>query len=154
MSYPKQISREKFPWTTRRSNQLILKEINPEYSCKNWCWSWSSNTLATWCEELTHWKRLWCWERLKAEEKGMTEDGMVGWHHWLNEQEFGQTTGDSDGQESLVCCNLWGHKESDMTEWQNNNKSRKWDKRRESDMRPCRCDALKANVLFPGEQIF
>ena len=36
---------------------------------KDWCWSWSSNTLGTWCEELTHWKRLWCWERLKAGEQ-------------------------------------------------------------------------------------
>ena len=37
---------------------------------KDWCWSWSSNTLATWCEELTHWKRPWCWERLKAGREG------------------------------------------------------------------------------------
>ena len=36
---------------------------------KDWCWSWSSNTLATWCEQLIHWKRPWCWERLKAEGK-------------------------------------------------------------------------------------
>ena len=56
------------PWSARRSNQSILKEISPEYSLKDWCWSWNSNTLATWCEELTHWKRLWCWERLKAGE--------------------------------------------------------------------------------------
>ena len=42
---------------TARSNQSILKEVNPEYSCKDWCWNWSSDTLATWCEELTHWKR-------------------------------------------------------------------------------------------------
>ena len=42
------------PWTARRSNQSILKEINPEYSWKDWCWSWSSNTLATWYEEPTH----------------------------------------------------------------------------------------------------
>ena len=41
------------PWTARRSNQSILKEISPEYSLKDWCWSWNSNTLATWCEELT-----------------------------------------------------------------------------------------------------
>ena len=40
-------------WTARRSNQLILEEINPEYSL-GWCWSWSSNTLATWCKEPTH----------------------------------------------------------------------------------------------------
>ena len=56
------------PWSARRSNQSILKEISPEYLLKDWCWSWNSNTLATWCEELTHWKRPWCWERLKAEE--------------------------------------------------------------------------------------
>ena len=37
---------------------------------KDWCWSWSSNTLATWGKELTHWKRPWCWERLKAGEEG------------------------------------------------------------------------------------
>ena len=53
------------PWTARRSNQLILKEISPEY-WKDWCWSWNSNTLATWCEEVTLWKRPWCWERLKS----------------------------------------------------------------------------------------
>ena len=55
-------------WTAKRSNQSILKEISPEYSWKDWCWSWNSNTLATWCEELTHWKSLRCWERLKAGE--------------------------------------------------------------------------------------
>ena len=37
---------------------------------KDWCWSWSSNTLATWCEELTHWKRHWCWERLRQKDRG------------------------------------------------------------------------------------
>ena len=54
------------PWTARKSNQSILKEISPEYSLEGWCWSWNSNTLATWCEELTHWKRPWCWERLRG----------------------------------------------------------------------------------------
>ena len=47
------------PWTAIGSNQSILKEISPEYSLEDWCWSWNSNTLATWCEELTHLKRLW-----------------------------------------------------------------------------------------------
>ena len=69
------------PWTARRSNQSILKEISPIFQLENqsnqsnihwkgWCWSWNSNTLATWCEELTQWKRPWCWERLKVGEKG------------------------------------------------------------------------------------
>ena len=46
---------------------------------KDWCWSWSSNTLATWCEELTHWKRPWCWERLRA----WGERGWRGWDGWM-----------------------------------------------------------------------
>ena len=58
------------PWTARQSNQSILKEISPGVHWKDWCWSWNSNTLATWCEELTHWKRPWCWERLRAGGEG------------------------------------------------------------------------------------
>ena len=53
------------------------------------------------------------------EEKGMTEDEMAGWHHWLNEHEFGWTPGVGDGQGGLVCCSSWGRKESDTTEWLN-----------------------------------
>ena len=55
------------PWTARRSNQSILKEINSEY-WKDCCSNWRSTTVATWCEEQTHWKRSWCWERLRAGE--------------------------------------------------------------------------------------
>ena len=58
------------PWTERRSNQSILKEISHEYSLEGLMLSWRSSTLATWCEELTHWKRPWCWERLKAGGEG------------------------------------------------------------------------------------
>ena len=49
------------------------------------------------------------------EEKGMTEDEMVGWHHRLNGHEFEQTQGDSEGQGILACYSTWGHKELDMT---------------------------------------
>ena len=52
------------------------------------------------------------------EEKGVTEDEMVGWHHQFNGHEFEQISGDSGGQGSLVYCSLWGHKESDTTEKQ------------------------------------
>ena len=51
----------------------------------------------------------------RQEEKGMTEDEMVGWHDRLNGHEFEQTLGDSGGQRSLACCSPWGRKESDMT---------------------------------------
>ena len=53
------------------------------------------------------------------EETGTTEDGRVGWHHWLNGHGFGWTPGVSDGQGGLTCCGSWGCKESDMTEWLN-----------------------------------
>ena len=49
----------------------------------------------------------------RQEEKGMTEDEMVGWHHRLNGHEFEQALGDGEGQGSLVSCSPWGHKESD-----------------------------------------
>ena len=62
----------------KRSNQSILKEISPEIHWKDWCWNWNSNTLATWCEELTHLKRPWCWERLKAGGEG-DDRGRDGW---------------------------------------------------------------------------
>ena len=53
----------------------------------------------------------------------MTEDEMVGWHYQLNGHESEQTLGDGEGQESLVCCSPWGHKESDMTQQLNNKQS-------------------------------
>ena len=66
------------PWTARRSNQSILKEISPGCSLEGWCWSWNSNTLATWQEELTHLKRPWCWERLMVGGEG-DDRGCDGW---------------------------------------------------------------------------
>ena len=50
------------PWTARRSNQSILKEISLNIHWQDWCWSWNSNTLATWRKDSTHWKRPWCWD--------------------------------------------------------------------------------------------
>ena len=65
------------PWTARRSNQSILKEISPgiSYDAKGW----NSSTLTTSCEELTHWKRLWCWEGLGAGGEG--NDRV--WDGWM-----------------------------------------------------------------------
>ena len=81
--------------------------------------SWSSNTFATWCKQPTRWKRPWHWERLRARGEG----GNRRWDGWiaslLSRHEIEQTTGDSEGQGSLVCCSPWGHKESDTTEWVN-----------------------------------
>ena len=82
---------------------------------KEWCWSWNSNTLATSCKELTHWKRLWC-EGLGAGGEG-DDRGWDGWMAslirwmwvWVNSWV-------GDGQGGLACCDSWGRKESDMTE--------------------------------------
>ena len=66
--------------TARRSNQSILKEISPGCSLGGLCWSWNSNTLSTSCEVLTHWKRPWCWEGLRAGGEGDDRgwDGLDG----------------------------------------------------------------------------
>ena len=89
---------------------------------KDWCWSSSSNTLATWYKELTHQKRPWYWERLKAGGEGVTEDVMVGWHNQLHGHEFEQTPRDGEGQGSFVCHGPWGFRESNLaTEQQNIN---------------------------------
>ena len=67
------------PWTARRSNQSILNEIILSIHWKDWCWSWSSSTLATWYKELTHLKRPWYWERLRAGGEGDDR----GWDGWM-----------------------------------------------------------------------
>ena len=85
---------------------------------KDWCWS--TNTLATWCEEQLIRKDPDAGKDQEEEEKGAAEDKMVGWHHQLDGREFEQTLGDGKGQGSLVCCSPWGRKESDTTEQLNN----------------------------------
>ena len=110
------------PWTARRSNQSILKEINllMIIHWKDRCWS--SNTLATNMMSQLIEKDPDSGKDWRQEEKGMTEDEMIGWHHWLDGHDFGQALGDGEGQGSLACCSPWGHKELDTTERLNNNK--------------------------------
>ena len=104
------------PWTARRSNQFILKEIGPEYS-------FEGLMLKLKLQYFGH--LMWRADSLEdpdagrdwgQEEKGMTEDEMVGWHHWHNGHGFGWTLGVGDGQEGLAYCSSWGCKESDTTE--------------------------------------
>ena len=77
------------PWTARRSNQSILREISPGCSLEGLMLKLKPQYFGHLIEELTHLKRPWCWKDWRQEEKGMTEDEMVGWHHWLNAHEFG-----------------------------------------------------------------
>ena len=67
------------PWTVRRSNQSILKEVSPEYSLEELMLKLKLQYLGTWCEELTHWNRPCCWERLKAGGEGDDR----GWDGWM-----------------------------------------------------------------------
>ena len=74
----------RIPWTARRSNQSILKEINPEYSLERLMLKLKLNTLTSRCKDTTLWKSSWCWQRLKAKEEGAAADEMVR-QHWLTQ---------------------------------------------------------------------
>ena len=96
-------------WTTRRSVLGV--------HWKDWCSSWNSSTLATWCEDLTHLRRPWCWERLRAGGEGDNRrwDGWMAsptWWIW-----FGWTPGVGDGEGGLACCGSWGHKRTRLSDW-------------------------------------
>ena len=101
------------------STSPFLRRSALGFPWREWCCSWNSSTFATSCEELTHWKRLWCWEGLGAGGEGSTEDEMAGWHYWLDGHESEWTLGVGDGQGGLACWDSWGCKESDTTEWLN-----------------------------------
>ena len=105
------------PWTPRRSNQSILKEISLEYSLEGL--DAEAETPILWPPDEKNWligKVPDAGKDWRQEEKGTTEDEMVGWHHWLNGHEIEKALGIGDGQRSLECCSPWGCKESDTTE--------------------------------------
>ena len=104
---------------------LDCKEIQPVHPKGNQSWMFIGRTDAEaeipilWPPDVKSWL-IWKdpdagrdWEQ---EQKGMTEDEMVGWHHWLNGHGFGWTPGVGYGQGGLVCCGSWSHKKSDTTE--------------------------------------
>ena len=105
------------PWTARRSNQSLLKEISPEYSFEGT--DVEAEAPILWppdAKNLFIGKDPDLGKNGRQEEKGTTEDEMVGWHHRLDGHEFEQALGVGDGQGSLACCSPWGGKESDTTE--------------------------------------
>ena len=104
-------------WTARRSNQSILKEISPEYSLKGLMLQLKFQYFGHLMQRTDSLKKdTDAWKDWRQEEKGMTEDEMVGWHHWLDGHEFEQAPGVGDRQGSLACWSPWGLKELDMTE--------------------------------------
>ena len=117
---------------------LDCKEIKPANPEGNQSWIFigtidaEAEALILWSPDAKSWligKDPDAGQYWRQEEKGTTEDKMVGWHHWLNGHEFEQTLGDGEGQGSLACCRSRGWKESDMTEWLNKTASKslqKW----------------------------
>ena len=109
-------------------NPLNSKEIKPVYPKGNQSWIFTGRIDAEaeapilWPPDPKNWltgkdpnaEKDW-----RQEEKGTTDDEMVGWHHWLDGHAFERTLGDVEGQRGLVCCSRWCYKESDMTEWLN-----------------------------------
>ena len=103
------------PWTARRANQSILKEISPEYSLERLMLKLKLKYFGHLIQRTDSSERTWCWERLKAGEWDNR-----GWDSWMASLtqwiEFEQAPGVGEGRGSLACCSPWGHKELDMTE--------------------------------------
>ena len=107
---------------------LDCKEIQPVHPKGNKSWicigrtDVEAETPILWPPDVKNWL-IWkdpdAGKEWKQEEKGTTEDEMVGWHHRLNGREFEQAPGVGDGQGSLACCSPWGCKKSDTIEWLN-----------------------------------
>ena len=104
---------------------LDCKEVQPVNPKGNQPWIFIRRTDAKahapilWPPDANNWligRDLGAGKDRRWEEKGITEDETVGWHHWLNAHEFEQAPGVGDGQGSLACCSPRGSKESDMTE--------------------------------------
>ena len=93
----------RLPWTAKRSNQSILKKINPYHSLEELILK--LQYLATWCKELTHWKRPWCWERLKGGGEEDNRDEMMK-NGITNSMDT--SSGDGEGLGILACCSPWG----------------------------------------------
>ena len=104
------------PWTVRRSNQSILRDISPKCSLEGLMLKLKLQYFAHWCEELTHLKRPWCWERLKMGGEG-DDRGWGGWMASPTQWPWVRiNSGVGDGQGGLACCSPWGCKELDTTE--------------------------------------
>ena len=98
------------PWTARTSNKLILKEINPEYSLEGLMLKLKLQYFGRLMGGADSLEKTLMLGKNWREEKGMTKNEVVGWHHWLHRHEFEQVPGDSEGQGSLASWGPWGCK--------------------------------------------
>ena len=107
------------PWTARRSNQSILKTSTLNIHWKNWCWSWSFNILTT-HEELTHWKRVWCWEMLRAGGEGVKRKRLLDDITDLTDINLSKLWVMMKDREAWLAAAHGGPKESQTSEQLNN----------------------------------
>ena len=112
--------RLRVPWTTRRSNQSILKESNPDYSLEGLMLKLQLQYFGHLMQTADSLEKTDDGKDRRQGKKWAAEDEVDGWHHWLMRHEFEQALGDGVGQGSLACCSPWGLKESDTTEQLNN----------------------------------
>ena len=103
------------PWTGRRSNQSILKEISPEYYLEGLMLNLKIQYFSHLMRRADSFEETMMLGKIEGVRRGW-QDEMVGWHHRLNGHGFGYTLAVGDGQGGLACCDLWGHRESDTTE--------------------------------------
>ena len=103
------------PWTARRSNQSILKEISLQYSLEGLMMKLKLQYFGHLMQRANSLEKTLMLGKTGQEEKTTAEDKMVGWHHQLNRHEFEQTLGDSGGETSLACWSPWGHKRFGVT---------------------------------------
>ena len=109
------------PWTARRSNQSILKKINPEYSLEGLMLKLKLQYFGHLMGRAGSLEKTLMPGKIEGRRRrGQQRDEIVGWHHRLDGHEFEQAPGLGDGQGSLLCCSPWSCKESDTTEWLNN----------------------------------
>ena len=102
------------PWTARRSNQSILKEISPRCSLEGLILKLKLQYFGHLMRRADSFEKTLMLGKIEGRRKeGMAEDEMVGWHYQFNGHEFGWTLGVGDGQGGLAYCGSWGHKESD-----------------------------------------
>ena len=114
------------PWTARRSNQFILKEISPEYSLEGLMLKLKVQYFSHLMQKTDSFEKTLMLGNIEGRKRRGWQDEMVGWHHWLSGHESEQALGVCDGQGSLACCSPWGYKELDMTAVHRVTKSWTW----------------------------
>ena len=120
------------PWTARRSSQLVLKEINPEYSLEGLLLKLKLQYFGNLMQKANSLEKTLMLGKIEGGRRGGWEDNMARCHRGLNGHEFEQTLGDSEGQGNLAFCSPWSCKESDMAEQLNKNNYDAYEKKKKT----------------------